>query len=121
MHSHRHSHWSWIALFVLALPLVTYGQQAPTTVIDGFHPTPPTYHLVDNPNPTLEQLITGLEAASQKTPNDADTWYQLGLSYVAYHQLEKAVGALNKAVQIKPDNAQMWLNLGCAKIKQGEV
>jgi len=114
----KRSIWRWVGLFVLGFPLLSSAFQQSRPLDDAFQLTHPTYSLPDNPHPSLVELIAGLEAATKKTPNDADAWYQLGLAYAEYRQEDKAVPALQAAVKINPDNALMWTNLSCLLYRQ---
>ena len=76
--------------------------------------------------PALEQRAAGLHADAEKSPNDANRWYQSAMAYsylaeVAYEKRDKAASGraaeagvkdAEKAVSLNPNNADFYRVLG---------
>jgi cytochrome c-type biogenesis protein CcmH len=57
------------------------------------------------PSAEVAQLITGLEAKMQSTPNDPEGWRMLGWSYFQTGRYADAAKAYARAISLKPDGA----------------
>jgi cytochrome c-type biogenesis protein CcmH len=55
------------------------------------------------PSAEVAQLITGLEAKMQSTPNDPEGWRMLGWSYFQTGRYADAAKAYARAISLKPD------------------
>ena len=62
-------------------------------------------------------ILTPLAAAY---PRAAHTRYEIGMTFAAQDQSEKAIAALRQAVALKPDLAEAWRELGNLLFAQGE-
>lgn len=64
----------------------------------------------------LPELIRGMQARLQKKPNDARSWYLLGVSYMQMRMAEQAELAFNRALMLEPDNSDYVLGYTQASI-----
>ncbi|HVL01432.1 MAG TPA: c-type cytochrome biogenesis protein CcmI [Dongiaceae bacterium] len=78
----------------------------------------------------LPDLIRGMQARLQKKPEDARSWYLLGVSYMQMRMAEQAELAFNRALHIEPQNidyilghtqAAMALNNGTLSADQRQI
>ncbi|MCE0497582.1 MAG: tetratricopeptide repeat protein [Methylacidiphilales bacterium] len=83
--------------------------------------TAPSYQLPDNPHPTADELISGLQAILAKQPDAVDVSYQLGLAYAAKGQQILAEQTLKAAVALNPHQVEAWNNLGANLRDQGKL
>lgn len=67
----------------------------------------------------LEESLFSAMAAVEAGQDNADAWWQLGLSREALGDNEKAVPALRKTVELAPNFAYGWCRLGKALLEQG--
>jgi cytochrome c-type biogenesis protein CcmH len=66
--------------------------------------------------PTVDQVITGLEARLKTNPNDAEGWRMLGWSYFQTERFAEAATAMKRATALDPDNAEYFSMLGEALV-----
>lgn len=60
----------------------------------------------------MDEFVANLKVQTEKNPNDANNWYNLGVLQSKNPATEAdAVASYKKAVQLKPDFAQAWQNL----------
>ncbi len=60
----------------------------------------------------MDEFVANLKVQTEKNPNDANNWYNLGVLQSKNPATEAdAVASYKKAVQLKPDLAQAWQNL----------
>jgi cytochrome c-type biogenesis protein CcmH/NrfG len=55
--------------------------------------------------------IRAWETAVQKNPDNFESWYNLGVTFLQSNKIEKAIAALHSAVRIKPKYADTWVNI----------
>jgi tetratricopeptide (TPR) repeat protein len=67
----------------------------------------------------LDEALISAMAAVDTAKDNADAWWQLGLSRLALADNEKAIPALRKTVELAPDFAYGWTRLGSALLKLG--
>jgi cytochrome c-type biogenesis protein CcmH len=73
--------------------------------------------------PTVDQVIAGLEARLKANPNDAEGWRMLGWSYFQTERFAEAATAMKRATALDPDNPEYFSMLGEALVmasKAGE-
>lgn len=59
-----------------------------------------------------EEIIASLELQTQKNPNDAGAWSQLGHAYFDSDQPQKAITAYEKVLELTPSNINVMTDLG---------
>ncbi len=64
----------------------------------------------------LPELIRGMQVRLQKKPDDARSWYLLGVSYMQMRMAEQAELAFNRALMLEPDNSDFVLGYTQASI-----
>ena len=69
----------------------------------------------------LEQRLNEANKALAIKPDDADTYYNLGIALQKQNKLEEAIEAYNKALSIKPDYADACYNMGATLQEQGKL
>lgn len=67
----------------------------------------------------LDEALISAMAAVDAAQDNADAWWQLGLSRLALADNEKAIPALRKTVELAPDFGYGWTRLGSALLKLG--
>ncbi|WP_353217338.1 c-type cytochrome biogenesis protein CcmI [Sandarakinorhabdus sp.] len=70
------------------------------------------------PSAEVTQLITGLEAKMQSTPNDPEGWRMLGWSYFQTARYTDAAKAYARAIAIKPDGIGFQSAYGEALVQE---
>lgn len=58
-------------------------------------------------NHDVDAMLSALKAKLKANPNDAQSWYVLGRSYVALQRHPEAEAALAKAVELAPNEARL--------------
>jgi len=66
--------------------------------------------------PSVDDVITRLEARLKAKPDDAEGWQMLGWSYFQTQRFAEAATALKQAVKLDPGNAQTFSFLGEALV-----
>lgn len=59
-----------------------------------------------------EKAIADLKTVVSITPDNADAWFAMGLSYQRLRRLKDAAGALKKVVEINPSHVNAYMQLG---------
>jgi len=64
-----------------------------------------------------DQAVEELQAAIEKTPQDAALYYWLGRSYYEQNDYGKAISSLERAVALEPANSEyhLWLGIACGR------
>jgi len=62
--------------------------------------------------PSVDDVITKLEARLKQKPDDAEGWRMLGWSYFQTERFAEAATALKEAVKLDPDHAETYSFLG---------
>jgi cytochrome c-type biogenesis protein CcmH/NrfG len=73
--------------------------------------------------PSVDEVIAGLEARLKANPDDAEGWRMLGWSYFQTERYAEAATALKQATRLDPDNPEYYSMLGEALVlasKDGE-
>jgi cytochrome c-type biogenesis protein CcmH/NrfG len=70
-------------------------------------------------NAEQQEAIDTLKAQVSKSPNDKDSWIQLGHSYFDANLPDQAIVAYNKALALDPQNADVWTDLGVMYRRSG--
>lgn len=68
----------------------------------------------------VEAMIKTALEETQRYPENADTWIQLGNLYYDNRQPEKAIPAYQQALELTPDNADVWSDLGVMFRQSGQ-
>ncbi len=66
------------------------------------------------------EAIEGLELLTQEQPQEAKTFYLLGLAYDGDGQLDKAIGAMQEAVKLDPEEIKYHQHLGFMNVRKEE-
>jgi predicted Zn-dependent protease len=77
-----------------------------------------THLMTDSGKP--DEAIPALLNAIALDPQHADTWHNLGSSYLLSNRAKEALGPLRTAVRLKPDLANAVVNLAVALIHNGK-
>ena len=72
------------------------------------------------PQADLSGMIAGLEAETQKNPQNVQGWIQLGNSYFDTDQYEKSIQAYRKALDLDPNNPNVWTDMGVMYRRNGQ-
>jgi cytochrome c-type biogenesis protein CcmH/NrfG len=56
--------------------------------------------------------VEAYREALRLKPDDAEAWYNLGVSYGKLGRCQEAVEAYREALRLKPDFAEAWVGLG---------
>jgi tetratricopeptide (TPR) repeat protein len=67
-----------------------------------------------------EKAVEKFEKATKSAPDDADSWYNLGLAYSKLERWKDAAAALTKATTLNAANSRAWYFLGQARTKAGD-
>ncbi|MET0179436.1 MAG: tetratricopeptide repeat protein, partial [Novosphingobium sp.] len=78
-------------------------------------PTPPSATAAGE-QPSVEQVITRLEARLKANPDDAEGWRMLGWSYFQTERFAEAATAMKRATALDPDNPEYFSMLGEALV-----
>jgi cytochrome c-type biogenesis protein CcmH len=81
------------------------GQNAPA--VAALPPAP-----TESQAPSVDDVITKLEARLKEKPDDAEGWRMLGWSYFQTERYAEAATALKEAVKLDPDHAETYSFLG---------
>lgn len=68
---------------------------------------------------TQIQTLLEREAAVLEHPQDAESWYQLGVKQQANEREDKAIQALQKAVELDPSMLPAWVELSVSYSNDG--
>ena len=68
------------------------------------------------PQPTVEEVITSLEARLKANPQDAEGWRMLGWSYFQTERFAEAATAMKRATALDPKNPEYFSMLGEALV-----
>jgi len=112
--SARYGKFALIAAGVLALGAVgvsAYRNHA----AGGDTPLPEPSGAVQG-QPSVDQVIAGLEAKLKADPENADSWRMLGWSYFQTQRYAEAATALKRATALDPKNADNFSFLGEALV-----
>lgn len=77
---------------------------------------PPTAPAASAPQPTVDEVITQLEARLKANPNDAEGWRMLGWSYYQTERYAEAATAMKRATVLDPKNPEYFSMLGEALV-----
>ena len=64
------------------------------------------------PQPTVDEVITKLEARLKTNPQDAEGWRMLGWSYFQTERFAEAATAMKRATTLDPKNPEYFSMLG---------
>ena len=67
----------------------------------------------------FEAAIPDLERYLAQVPDDADTWYNLGILYRKSGQIDKAIDAYDRVVAINSTYVAAWINRASIYVDQG--
>lgn len=68
---------------------------------------------------TLAESILALEAAVQRDPNDAQSWFLLGVRQQENEKEAAAIAALRRSVAANPGNLDSWIALSVSYTNEG--
>ena len=68
-----------------------------------------------------QEAVEALKAACRLAPNDAESFYKLGLAYNELGDLKQTAEELATAVRLDPRHAAAWYNLGLAQNGLGQT
>ena len=60
-----------------------------------------------------------MEAAAQRSPSDAQAWFQLGVKQQENEREGKAIQALRRALELEPSHLPSWLALAISHTNEG--
>jgi tetratricopeptide (TPR) repeat protein len=66
----------------------------------------------------FQRAIECYERRINESPNDAEAYFNLGLTYDDAEMIASSIQAYEKALQLSPKEVNVWLNLGVAFRKQ---
>lgn len=82
----------------------------------GMSEAPPAAEASATGQPTVDDVIAGLEARLKDKPDDAEGWRMLGWSYFQTERYAEAATALKRATTLDPKNAETFSFLGEALV-----
>ncbi len=68
-----------------------------------------------------KQAIASFKEAVRLNKEDADAWYNLGVTYMEMNELNASIDALRKAITIHLNHEEAHYRLGCVYFMAGEV
>lgn len=103
---------------LIAAAVIALGAGGVAMLRGPENPPPPAVPPPTEPSqqPSVDDVITKLEAKLAEKPDDAEGWRMLGWSYFQTERYAEAATALKKATALDPENAQTWSFLGEALV-----
>ncbi|OYW50621.1 MAG: hypothetical protein B7Y36_04445 [Novosphingobium sp. 28-62-57] len=103
---------------LIAAAVIALGAGGMAMMRGPENPPPPAVPPPTEPSqqPSVDDVITKLEARLAEKPDDAEGWRMLGWSYFQTERYAEAATALKKATTLDPENAQTWSFLGEALV-----
>ena len=69
----------------------------------------------------LEGALLEFNEAVRYDPENAETWYNRGITYYNLYEVEKALADYDKALEINPDHLDVLVNRGNARVYNGDI
>lgn len=92
-----------LSLFVFAFSLVFYNKYGALEQLSQLPLTP-----ADSQQIQVQQQVEALKKQTDINPQDPETWYALGQSYVGLGQFDSAIAAFDKVIEIEGEHADLY-------------